>query len=223
VDKDVIKKYKEVFDYWIEVGDIWVKYETYGGRTSWVLENYKNSIEIHWDKAWYSGKLEVSYVQADQYADLRRAQADGKTIQYRSSLSGNKWVTLASLDYLNPNFEHRIKPDEPAFKVGDWVRYIRTDGCGAMQPFGTVTAVIEETIECIQTTNVPYSYPITNYQLWKPQPGEWCWFWTKEYTPILGRYDGTNHKQRHTRIGHIGCAYDHCEPFIGTLPTTLKG
>jgi len=61
------------------------------------------------------------YVQDDKYADLRKARADGKVIQFLSHkgiwvdkpISENLEVTkVAGL---------RIKPEEPKFKIGDWV------------------------------------------------------------------------------------------------------
>ena len=74
-------------------------------------------------------------------------------------------------------------------------------------------------------------------ELWKPKPGEWCWFWNdnnylpniRQFSTCLKTIDGTiihlikQDKSAGILMSHCGIeGYTHCEPFIGQLPTTIK-
>lgn len=106
---------------------------------------------------------------------------------------------------------YRIKPEEPKFKIGDWVR----DG--------------EDIYQFIEPSSI-YSYELSlqRCELWKPKPGEWCWFYqSKREIPTLGTLKYFSDKDGF-------CAYStpkasmsvkyfkHCEPFLGQLPTNLQ-
>lgn len=104
-------------------------------------------------------------------------------------------------DYIN---KHK-RQNKPTFRVGDWVDYIY----GAKEPHRASKPEVES-----------YSHAI---KIWKPEPNEWCWFWNgiDKNTPVLSRF-------AHMAIGGYATTgfyitpFDYCEPFIGTLPTTLK-
>ena len=67
---------------------------------------------------------------------------------------------------------YRIKPEEPKFKVGDWVRDLR-----------------DNSVFQINSVNFNLNLSITNgvYIHWQPKPGEWCWFYqSKREIPTLG-------------------------------------
>ena len=57
---------------------------------------------------------------------------------------------------------------------------------------------------------------------WTPQPGEWCWFWDDERSTD-GAYLSTfvEYVDEYILAGDDS-EWDHCEPFIGTLPTIVK-
>lgn len=94
------------------------------------------------------------------------------------------------------------------FKVGDWIK----------EPNNTLTKLKE-----IPELN---SYYAEECVLWKPQPGEWCWFWDAGNQPVLSRYKG------YTKLTGYICdgdwyqkdmtGFQFCEPFIGELPSFLK-
>lgn len=81
------------------------------------------------------------------------------------------------------------------FKVGDWVK---------------VTLVHNKSHSFIVKYSSTWDQP-EHYtkELWKPQPGEWCWF---------------NHGYHinPTLIKYTNQCTDKCEPFIGTLPSLIK-
>lgn len=106
------------------------------------------------------------------------------------------------------------------FKVGDWVIEIHSkeihqiielfpDICRVRKPISEIT----------------YSTEYTDFILWQPKEGEWCWFYDDtEGTPIFGRF----YKQDKD-FGNccypqhqINSQYSYCEPFIGELPTFLQ-
>ena len=108
---------------------------------------------------------------------------------------------------------YRTKPEEPKFKIGDWVRDLR-----------------DNRVFQINSVNFNLNLSITNgvYIHWQPKPGEWCWFYqSKREIPTLGNLKYFSDK------GSF-CAYStpkasmsvkyfkYCEPFLGQLPTNLQ-
>lgn len=100
------------------------------------------------------------------------------------------------------------------FKPGDWVRYK-----GVAQ------------ISHITHTG----YHLSNgyitkgdngeIKLWKPQPGEWCWFWgIFDLVPKLAQFIDVHSKGYHAKTfsANDSSYYSNVEPFIGQLPTILK-
>ena len=99
---------------------------------------------------------------------------------------------------------YRTKPEEPKFKVGDWVRDLR-----------------DNSVFQINSVNFNLNLSITNgvYIHWQPKPGEWCWFWVdgQDY-PDLRKLNKTD-KHTSPYIAIPIDRYKFCEPFIGNLPT----
>lgn len=62
---------------------------------------------------------------------------------------------------------------------------------------------------------------ITDLKLWKPKPGEWCWFWNNsdkiKYSNLSQFVDMYNNKFRTEDT-----IYDNCAPFTEELPPHLK-
>lgn len=95
------------------------------------------------------------------------------------------------------------------FKVGDWIR--SKDGIGISR-VGIDTIKWYEEIEDKDIVN--------EWELWQPQPGEWCWQskWDKriiclEYNLVKFIVD----------MNTIDDEYEYrYEPFIGELPSFIK-
>lgn len=87
------------------------------------------------------------------------------------------------------------------FKVGDWCLDTRDNNIK-------------------QVLNPESPVVCAYYELWKPKQGEWCWFFYEEDTHgVIGRYGYPHHE-------YSGDYQDNCdnyEPFIGELPSFLKG
>ena len=173
-------------------------------------------------------KEKLELVIKDSYYHFRKALAEGKTIQHLDL--DLEWVTwVPQVGFTLPLKHYRIKPDEPKFKIGDWVRFN-----------GHVVGKVKYTTENDPSWNQSLNYfnyeleggykfhstSALKYELWEPQEGEWCWFWTNKEgewrnVPILCRFesltDGWYAVKEFDRLW-----FQNCEPFIGELPTQLK-
>ena len=117
-----------------------------------------------------------------------------------------------------------VTPEEPKFKVGDWVVEIHsTTKAQVLELFGNQIRVKFCYPDAIITTDSSDFIP------WKPKKGEYCWFWNKGATIIilelLEIVEDGNRKYfaAMPNIPHsLGGYYQYCEPFFGTLPTKLQ-
>ena len=60
----------------------------------------------------------LAYVPNDEYASLRMAEAEGKTIQFKAF---EEWEDSSNFNWSQPLEYYRIKPDYPTLKVDDKV------------------------------------------------------------------------------------------------------
>jgi len=143
--------------------------KTHGVVMMWFIQNSDKGV-------WYKAHKEVwsinyeplfdpssKYVQNDEYAEFRKAQADGKIIQYTKLMS----IVDKLEDYIPEDL--CIKPDEPKFKVGDWVA---TTG----RPFLVDSSVLSDIVDNQFAVIKP----------WRPQEGEIACF-TSETGVVLAR------------------------------------
>ena len=206
MNKELIKKYKAEFAHWLNGGKLQAKFvndpweEAPEGIFSFTTINFILVIE-------------------DEYVELRKALAEGKTIQMYCKYDGvtpiwdDMTEVIKSIGFVMTKENYRIKPEEPKFKVGDWVRDLR-----------------DNSVFQINSVNFNLNLSITNgvYIHWQPKPGEWCWFYqSKREIPTLGNL-------KHFSDKDSFCAYStpkasmsvkyfkHCEPFLGQLPTNLQ-
>ena len=141
--KEQIEKHRDVIKWFCDNPDkgVWFKSNT----DKW----------IHTDCPKFYG--DTIYAQNDEYVELRKALADGKTIQ-----KSKRHYCLDFWDDVDAIYTHyhvtkyRIKPEEPKFKVGDWVRF---DSHNAQV---TETDLLHDTEHLVK---------------WQPKEGEWCVFW----------------------------------------------
>lgn len=209
--REVISDNKVAFDYWVAGGSIWRRNcSKPASESEWKRVPYPN----------WTGRS-TTYLQDDEYAELRKAYADGKEIQLNDGSEpvprwGKAYPSTTPF-HTYPVELYRIKPDAPKFQVGDWVRYIARDGVGASQPLGRVREIDEDRIIA---SNIGYKYPTKYFIAWEPEMGDYCWFSDKlKDKPIIGVFNGMG---SHGRYSSGTWTYRRCEPFIGTLPTNLK-
>ena len=206
MNKELIKKYKAEFAHWLNGGKLQAKFvndpweEATEGIFSFTTINFILVIE-------------------DEYVELRKALAEGKTIQMYCKYDGvtpiwdDMTEVIKSIGFVMTKENYRIKPEEPKFKIGDWVRDLR-----------------DNRVFQINSVNFNLNLSITNgvYIHWQPKPGEWCWFYqSKREIPTLGNL-------KHFSDKDSFCAYStpkasmsvkyfkYYEPFLGQLPTNLQ-
>lgn len=118
--------------------------------------------------------------------------------------------------------------------VGDWIR----------TPDDEVTQVLEldavfGTQNKLSNGHICFNGFLKACELWQPKEDEWCWFWNNneghpDFGPRLAKFmfkiDELQtpmdfpafHITKYKPINY-GYTYDFCQPFIGELPTYLKG
>ena len=217
MNKELIKKYKTEFDHWLNGGKVISKYTLTPTWSSCQSEDIWRIPDKNISK--------VLIVIDDEYVEFRKALAEGKTLQYNFGNFGtdkkdfpDSWKDLdLSIGILADRAcpeNYRTKPEEPKFKVGDWVRDLR-----------------DNSVFQINSVNFNLNLSITNgvYIHWQPKKGEWCWFSIKNRIPTIGqflsietdgnrKYSATFPNTPHPFITY----YDYCEPFLGQLPTNIQ-
>lgn len=105
------------------------------------------------------------------------------------------------------------------FKVGDWVRIGDTvQRIIAINPENDYNI----TIDMVETDDDYVS--IESIELWQPKEGEWCW-----YKHNLVRIEEINEYGYVRTMSASFCnkiffeGFKDCEPFIGELPSFIKG
>jgi hypothetical protein len=216
MNKELIKKYKAEFDYWLNGGSLCIY------RTD-TEQFWEPTTILNWDPV---TPETVVYIINDKYVKFRKALAEGKTIQIydvikqhisNPNLDEYGWRDFKSLTQSSAFYKsvdnYRIKPEEPQFKVGDYVRYIHSTSDEVLQINN-----INGDRYYFKQTNI--SCLIHELELWQPQPDEWCWFWdhnsdiyanmTQFKEPYEDKFQSTNF------------IWNYCAPFIGELPPHLK-
>ena len=215
--KELIKKYKKEFDHWLNGGEVlfytWKWYNSKDNPSS--TFNHSDPSVIKY------------YVINDEFVELRKALAEGKSIQMLCKYDKMEPIwddmteVIKSVGFVDVKEHYRIKPEEPKFKVGDWVVEIHsTTKAQVLELFGNQIRVKFCYPDAIITTDSSDFIP------WVPKPGEWCWFLNKGRIPVISqfhsleidgnrKYSATFPNTPHPMIGY----YEYCEPFIGNLPT----
>ena len=223
MNKQLIITYFEEFKHWLNGGEVLFFY-----WEDWYSSTYNPEMvfnHISPDDVKY-------YVINDKFVEIRKALAEGKTVQYNFGNYGinrkdfpDSWKDLdQSIGILADRAcseNYRIKPEEPKFKVGDWVVEIHsTTKAQVLELFGNQIRVKFCYPDAIITTDS------SDFSLWQPKKGDWCWFLNKDRIPTISqflsietdgnrKYSATFPNTPHPMIGY----YNYCEPFIGNLPT----
>lgn len=200
MNKEQVQKYGEVIKWFCDNPDkgVWLC----SPIGEWVL-----TYRPQWDTV-------CKYVQNDEYAELRKAQADGKTIQYNNTphITIENWIDINSKltsgvkNFTYPCQSYRIKPDEPKFKVGDWIRAIR--GKSHIERLTDKRAAELLAHQCL----------IEMYELWTPQEGDVVILFNdnpEQFT--IAKYQTSENGKHHL----VSCSgkwteiFTNCIPYIG--------
>ena len=233
MNKELIKKYKKEFDYWLNGGEVLFFYWEDWYSSTCNPEMVFNHISP--DDVKY-------YIINDEFVEIRKALAEGKTIQYNFGNYGinkkdfpNKWKDLDQsigilADRACPE-NYRIKPEEPKFEVGDWVvNRINEIGQILQEDYkgkGLYKISNTHALKCEVGTSAK------DLTIWVPKSGEWCWFWDYDNQPAIGKSNGVTPSSENCdfymgntshpyNIPHLFQGFVFCEPYIGQLPSVIK-
>lgn len=208
---DTIKKYKNEFDHFVNGGKLlWARARD--SKLSWLKATGNHQEFFNTNEEYYI------YIIDDEYVEFRKALAEGKTIEYIGQ-SSNVWHEVQEPDFnLHPTC-YRIKPDEPKFKVGDFVTPLnRKINCSVWQ--------IDNILSCNTLVSGNTRLDPRIIQLWTPVKNEWCWFWDKctPHRPTLRQYDIFPEGYGEENMFHDSeqNPFDFCEPFLNSRPSHLK-
>lgn len=211
MNKQLINKYKPEFDHWLNGGSVLIKSDL-----AWcpIATEFTWSCNI---------SVDALLVINDAYSEFRKALAEGKTIQLNEAEkfadSNRGWVdlsckSLGKSTHLFPVNCYRIKPDEPKFKIGDFVRYIYANSTKALEINninGNRYYFTNSEMACLE-------YEL---ELWTPVKSEWCWFYdeaSNKYSHLARFNEMWNNRFRST----TDTPWQFCEPFLNSLPSYLK-
>ena len=205
------------------------KYETeflhmlHGGK---VLMGKKDPVTntIKWYPSVLNPFVETSntivVVIDDIYCTYRKALAEEKTVEVYvlhgvKALDEQPWrrFAIGCSTFDLPVECYRIKPDEPEFKIGDYVRYIHTNSPKPLR-------IVNINCERYYFENAGIILRIDEIEKWEPREGEVCIFWNNDSnTAVIAklRYivsTGT-YRTEHSY-------WDNCMPFTGALPPHIK-
>ena len=204
MNKELIRKYKDEFDHWLNDGKLLHKDE---------FGNWENTRDI-WDLR--SERIKAVVIN-DEYVEFRKALAEGKIVEYLNFKK--EWKNLVEYRRILegiPLKELRVKPERHKFKKGDWVIH---NG-----KYKRVTKVIDGYIDSLDN-EVAVIMKEESLELWEPKEKEYFW-----YKNDLVKFHDTQINLGLLLESARGCSYypveknfeDYCEPFIGQLPTILK-
>ena len=157
----------------------------------------------------------------DVYLPYRKALAEGRHIQffntkerlYDSSKPLHTWQDTDTIRAHGRPSDYRIKPEEPRFKVGDWITVN-----GPAGTFIECISGINDDTYVLSGTNICYKSQATK---WEPKEGDLCVVWDNDDIDcaVIIKFDYID------ASGKYSCSHtwwDNCMPFTGVLPPHMK-
>ncbi len=157
------------------------------------------------------------FIINDEYVDFRKALAEGRTVQYMNSngeiKSLDDWDNIGWKKFKGCVENYRIKPNEPKFKVGDYVRYIHTNSPKPLR-------ISNINCERYYFENAGIILRIDEIEKWEPKEDEVCIFWDIDnmgavIAKLLCITAAGKYRTEHNY-------WDNCMPFTGILPPHMK-
>ena len=211
MNKQLINKYKPEFDHWLN-----------GGKVLYKLFNSGEWISLEpWD---YSTDYITTIIINDEFVEFRKALAEGKIIQIYDvieqhvsdqSLDVYGWRDFKSFTASSPFSKipdlYRIKPDEPKFKVGDFVTPLNRE-------INYSIWQIDNILSCNTLVSGNTMLDPRTVQLWMPVKGEWCWFYDSKSSKSAALAKFNEMWKNKFR----SASWNFCEPFLNSIPSYLK-
>ena len=163
--------------------------------------------------------VEGLYVIDDEYCIYRIALAEEKTVEVYvlhgvKALDEQPWrrFAIGCSTFDLPVECYRIKPEEPEFKIGDYVRYIHANSPKPLR-------IVNINCERYYFENAEIILRIDEIEKWEPREGEICIFWDAVDTgAIISKFSYMEQEKYGTDL----YTWNNCMPFTGTLPPHMK-
>lgn len=214
MNKQLINKYKPEFDHWLNDGTVLMGKRNLSNNTiKWYPSITNPFIEI---------SESIIIIIKDEYFTYRKALAEGKTIEYLGQ-SSNLWQELEDANFNLHQTCYRIKPNEPnepKFKVGDFVRYVHAHTPKALE-INNING------DRYYFTNAEMSCIEHELITWTPVKGEWCWFYNNKDSKCshLAQFYDMNKSfdnSLSTFMSSPITKWHYCKPFLNSLPSHLR-
>ena len=208
---NLIRKYLPEFNSYVKGQPLLIGFKRSTGVYKWK--------PLVWED-WGNGLIGDFIIINDEYCTYRKAVAEGKQLQSRDRTSYlcsptkyGEWSDTNHTSFCLPVDCYRIKPEEPEFKIGDYVRYIHANSPKPLQ-------IVNINCERYYFENAKIILRLDEIEKWEPREGEVCIFWNNDSnTAVIAklRYivsTGT-YRTEHSY-------WDNCMPFTGALPPHIK-
>ena len=212
---ELIKKYKAEFEHFLNEGKLLTRTKSDFIWNDEINENLMWNFEIQ----------DIDIIINDEFSELRKALCDGKTVQayYRFN---DTWNDIIKPEFKDIVSNYRIKPEEPKFKVGDFIRQTKELGINVSRIYrikahiSDILYSVEKNIYDVDTINAKEEY----FELWKPSHKELCYFThdTNTKTSAILREFREISKDGFYVDDCFGARFIYCEPFLNSKPSWFK-
>lgn len=215
---ELIKKYKAEFEHFLNEGKLLTRTKSDFIWNDEINENLMWNFEIE----------DIDIIINDKYVELRKALAEGKIIQcniivgqseqHWYAFKDKQWYDTTEFKYSIDKY--RIKPEEPQFKVCDFVRHRHLKTCHI------VTNINQGEFSDKISTRPSLSFDddfSSEYIKWTPSHKELCYFTHDTNT----KTSATLREFREISkdgfyVDCFGTRYIYCEPFLNSKPSWFK-
>lgn len=223
MNKKLIQDNMEAFKHWLDGGSVLL-----GIRDSITsIIKWYPSVTDPFEEESTSGELLV--IINDDYCTYRKALVEGKIVEFRHEKMGFEDWTIVNEEHIFQNVvkgrEYRIKPEEPKFKIGDFIRQTKELGINVSRIYrikahiSDILYSVEKNIYDVEAINAKEEY----FELWKPSHKELCYFTHDTNT----KTSATLREFREISkdgfyVDCFGARFIYCEPFLSSKPSWFK-
>lgn len=200
MSREVILKYLTEFNAWVKGQEVYVMFSNGEHRLVDSLEDFNEDVKY--------------IVLKDSYFFYRKALCDGKTVQAYYKFN-DTWNDIIKPEFKDNVSNYRIKPEEPKFKIGDFVK-TPTSIAIVMEHNGQLFA---HNGQLFASNN----YELQDCTKWKPSHKELCYFTNDTNT----KTSATLREFREISkdgfyVDCFGSRFIYCEPFLNSKPSWFK-
>ena len=197
MNKELIKKYKTEFDHFLNGGNLLT-------RTKY---DFIWNDEINENLMWNFEIEDIDIIINDKYVELRKALAEGKIIQIYYEIN-NTWNDIIKTKFKDNLSNYRIKPEEPEFKTGDFVKTPTS-----------IAIIMEHNGQLFASNN----YELQDCTKWTPSHKELCYFTHDTNTKTSATLrEFREISEDGFYVDCFGTRFIYCEPFLNSKPTWFK-